>query len=136
MPRPVSPQRRRSQSAPRFRLIGSQRFGQQLLKYVNIPLSGKEWEMGFSIAPSAPSPGEIVKNCFLVCFCTIEAMNTSPAAHQNQAVKGCVLWRQPQKLGHQTCILAPLLETLMTWARADGECEDGTCLSFGFWRGL
>ena len=42
-------QRGRSQSAPRFRLIGCQTFMQQLFRYANIPLSEEDWEMSVSV---------------------------------------------------------------------------------------
>lgn len=107
-------QRGGSKSASKLRLIGSQILRLQVLKYANIPLSGEDWELAVLSAPSVPSPGMIVKNHFFLGYHHIE-MNTSPAGHQPQVIKGYLLGdnHRNQDTGLKTgasdmCIGSPL----------------------------
>ena len=47
----------------------------------------------------------------LLCYCPIEAVNTSTAAHYSQAFKGCGLWVAMLETSKM-----PFSETLEIWA--------------------
>lgn len=79
--RPVFSQRGGCQLAPRFRLIWSHAFRQQLLRFANVPLSGRfflSWALGWPP----------VENCFFVYYCLIQPINRNSTRQPEPGYQG------------------------------------------------
>lgn len=121
------PQMGGSQSASRFKLIGSQTQRQKSLTYANIPLSGEHWETGILFYSYYAEPWGDSQLRTISLLAPFHPMNTSPTGHQSQSIKGCIFWQQPLSLGHQICAQAPFLEMPKTSGKTEEGHEVGTC---------
>lgn len=67
------------------RLIGSQSFRQQLLRFASRLLSGKDWELDIE-----PQGGDILLKNNLFATVLWDLVNTSPNGHENRVIKGYI----------------------------------------------